>query len=229
MDDLASLPEPAEPAGPAALGPARISAIAAEVGGGELAGRIGFLLEVDRLKSVVRRNLLVDGSRYENSAEHSWHLALLALVLAPYADAEVDVARAAAILLVHDLVEIDAGDTYIYDDEARTVKQEAEERAAERLFGLLPEGEGRLLAELWHEYEARETPTARFAYAMDRLQPVLLNAGSGGVSWVQNGIRHSQTVAVNGPIADAAPPLWDLARAVLDAAATADLLIDDRP
>jgi putative hydrolase of HD superfamily len=195
---------------------------------GDLGRRISFFLEMDRLKLVVRRNYLIDGSRLENSAEHSWHLALAALVLAPHADPEVDVARAVLLLLAHDLVEIDAGDTYIYDDQAREVKARAEVEAADRLFGLLPEGEGAELRRLWEEYEERETPTARFAYAIDRLQPLLANASSGGASWREHGIRHSQAHAVNRPIEAAAADLWALAETVLGAAADAGRLVDDR-
>ncbi|MEL7157076.1 MAG: HD domain-containing protein [Actinomycetota bacterium] len=194
----------------------------------ELAQRLDFLLEIDRLKTVMRRSRLVDASRYENTAEHSWHLGLFAMVLQPYAPEGTDPARAVEMLLVHDLVEIDAGDTYIYDTAGRADKQEREQAAATRLFGLLPPEQGRSMAGLWHEYEARETPTARFAYAVDRLQPVLLNAASGGRSWSENGIRHSQPMAVNRPIGDAAPPLWALVEQILTEATDEGVLIDDR-
>lgn len=195
---------------------------------GDLAARVGFLLELDRLKTVLRRSRLVDGSRLENTAEHSWHLAMFAVVLAPYAPEGADVPRAIEMLLVHDIVEIDAGDTYIYDQAGAADKEERENVAARRLFGLLPDGEGDRLEELWREYEARETPTARFAYGIDRLQPSLLNAASGGVSWLEHGIRHSQPVAINQPIVETSPLLWDLARRLFDVAADEGLLIDDR-
>ncbi|MCP3988642.1 MAG: HD domain-containing protein [Actinomycetia bacterium] len=194
----------------------------------DLGQRINFLLEIDRLKVVLRRSLLVDGSRFENTAEHSWHLAMAALVLAPHAGPEVDLIRAVQILLVHDIVEIDAGDIYIYDDEGRRQKQALEQAAAERIFSLLPSAEGDQMRALWDEYEQRETPTARFAYAIDRLQPLLLNSASGGISWRQNGIRHSQAVVVNAPIAEAATELWDLAHMILAEAADATQLADDR-
>jgi putative hydrolase of HD superfamily len=194
----------------------------------ELAARIDFILEIDKLKGVLRRSRLVNGSRYENTAEHSWHLAVAAIVLAPHADPEVDIQRAIEILLIHDLVEIDAGDIYIYDDEGRKTKEANERVAAERIFNLLPERQARHIAELWDEYEERSTPTARFAYAVDRLQPLLLNAGSGGVSWLENGIRHSQAATVNAPIADGSSTLWQLASAVLGLAADREALADDR-
>ena len=200
----------------------------AEVLNPEMAKRINFILEIDKLKGVLRRSLIVDGSRYENTAEHSWHLAMAVLVLAPHAKNDIDVIRAVEILLVHDLVEIDAGDTYIYDDVARQDKERLERLAAERIFNLLPPDQAAYVAELWDEYESRSTPTAQFAYAIDRLQPLLLNSGSGGVAWQEHGIRHSQAFDVNSPIGDASPELWQLARAILGSAADNDLLVDDR-
>ncbi|MEM8925402.1 MAG: HD domain-containing protein [Actinomycetota bacterium] len=193
-----------------------------------LAARIDFLLEIDRLKTVIRRSLIVDGSRRENTAEHSWHLAMFAIVLAPYAPDGTDLARAVEMLLVHDIVEVDAGDTYIYDEVGAADKAEREEQAAQRLYGLLPGGEGDRLADLWREYEALSTPTARFAHAVDRLQPVLLNAASGGRSWLDNGIRHSQSAGVNVPVGQCSPLLGRLVEAVLGDGADAGLLIDDR-
>ncbi len=201
--------------------------LAAEIDA-DLAARIDFILEVDKLKHVIRRSLLVDGSRQENTAEHSWHLALAVLVLAPQAGPDVDVARAMEMLLIHDLVEIDAGDAYIYDEEARLAAKALEDAAAERIFGLLPADEAARLGGLWEEYEQRSTPTARFAYAIDRLQPLLLNAASGGVSWTENGIRHSQVLAVNAPIADGSAAAWAVATRILDLAADRGALADDR-
>lgn len=193
-----------------------------------LGQQIEFLVEIDKLKGVLRQSLLVDGSRYENTAEHSWHLAMVAMILAPHAGGDVDITRAVEILIVHDLVEIDAGDTYIYDDEGRKDKEEREQAAAERIFALLPHDQAEHVRQLWDEYEERTTPTARFAYAVDRLQPLLLNASSGGISWQKHGIRHSQTVEKNNPIADASETLWQLAAGILDTAVDEQLLIDDR-
>ncbi len=194
----------------------------------DLAKRIDFLLEIDALKGVLRRSRIIDGSRYENTAEHSWHLAMAAMILAPHADTDVDLPRAIEILLIHDLVEIDAGDTYIYDEAGRDDKEQREQLAAKRIFNLLPPEQAEHVAELWAEYEARTTPTAQFAYAIDRLQPLLLNAGSGGVSWTENGIRHSQATKVNGPIVEGSSSLWALAGAILDESCNQDLLVDDR-
>ena len=177
--------------------------------------RINFLLEIDKLKTIIRRSLLVDGSRLENTAEHSWHLAMLVLTLAPHAGPDVDPLHAMKLLLVHDIVEIDAGDTFAYDVVGHEDKQERENAAAERIFGLLPAEQATEIRQLWDEYEARSTPTAVFAYACDRLQPMLLNASSGGVSWKEHGIQQSQVKAFNAPIGEAAPEFWELALAVV--------------
>lgn len=205
----------------------RIVELASEVDD-ELAARIDFLLEIDKLKGVLRRSRLVDGSRYENTAEHSWHLAMAAMILAPHAGPDVDIIQAIEILLIHDLVEIDAGDIYIYDRNARVDKERLERAAAERIFNLLPAEQAKRVAELWDEYERRETPTSLFAYAVDRLQPLLLNSGSGGASWQEHGIHHSQAAEVNRAIGAASPELWTLAASLLSDAADRGVLVDDR-
>ena len=192
-----------------------------------LGRQIAFILELDKLKGVIRRSLLIDQSRPENTAEHSWHLAMLALVLGERADPEVDVLRALKAVLVHDIVEIDAGDVYIYDEQARLDKAESEVAAADRLFGLLPDDQAAELRSLWNEYEARDTPTGRFAYALDRLQPLLLNASSGGGPWIENNISQSQVRSVNGPIVEGSEQLWQLASAVIDEAVAAGALRPD--
>ena len=145
--------------------------------------QIDFILEIDRLKSVLRRTSLLDHSRRENTAEHSWQIALMAVLLAEYADPQVDINRVVMMLLVHDLVEIDAGDTFIYDEQARVTQADRERRAADRIFGLLPQGQGQRLRALWEEFETRESPEARFASAIDRLQPLLSNYFTKGSSW----------------------------------------------
>lgn len=177
--------------------------------------QIAFLLEADRLKGVLRRSKLADASRRENSAEHSWHLALFAAILVEHAAEEVDLLRVVRMLLVHDLVEIDAGDTFAYDAEATETKIQRERRAADRLFALLPEDQAEEWRALWDEFEARETTDARFAAAVDRLQPVLLNHASGGASWVEHGISADQVIAFNRHIEEGAPLLWDHAKRVI--------------
>ncbi|MGH3442493.1 MAG: HD domain-containing protein [Nitriliruptorales bacterium] len=183
--------------------------------------QIAFLLEADRLKGVLRRSKLADASRRENSAEHSWHLALFAAILVEHAAEEVDLLRVMRMLIVHDLVEIDAGDTFAYDAEATLTKAQRERDAADRLFALLPDDQGREWRALWDEFEARDTPDARFAAAVDRLQPVLLNHASGGAAWVEHGITADQVVAFNRHIEQGAPELWEHAQRVIAAATEA--------
>jgi putative hydrolase of HD superfamily len=178
----------------------------------DLTARLAFLLEADRLKGVERRNELIDGSRRENTAEHSWHLALFALVLSPYANEPIDVLRVVTMVVLHDLVEIDAGDTFAYDAAGHEDKAEREQAAAERLYGLLPAGQGAALRAIWDEFEAGETPEARFAMALDRLQPVLLNHARGGGPWEEYGITAARVLARNEVIGDGADALWQEAR-----------------
>lgn len=180
-----------------------------------LARQLDFILEVDRLKSVLRRTLLTDRSRHENSAEHSWHIALMAVVLAEHADDAVDVARVVKMLLIHDVVEIDAGDTYVYDVAAAVGKAEREGRAAERLFGLLPADQAAEVRALWDEFERRETPEARFAAAVDRLQPLLHNFATEGQAWRHHGVTADRVESVNRHIAEGSESLWEHARRLI--------------
>ncbi len=191
-----------------------------------LARQIGFLVEIDKLKNVERMSVISDASRRENTAEHSWHLAMCALVLADRAGPEVDIGRAILMCLVHDIVEVDAGDTYIYAPD-RSHKADAEAAAADRLFGLLPDELGAELRSLWEEYESHETPTGAFAYSIDRLQPMLLNAVTGGRTWTENGIRQSQVREKNQPIEAGSSDLWMLASGIIDAAVDEGVLAPD--
>lgn len=161
-----------------------------------LAEQINFVLEIDRLKTILRQTPIGDDSRQENTAEHSWHLALAAIVLAEHANEPVDIGRVVEMLLVHDLVEIDAGDTFVYlaMDEAGRADQEALEQAgADRIFGLLPPDQGARLRAVWDEFESKSSPEARFAKAVDRLQPMLLNRLAGGGSWSKHAITADRT------------------------------------
>ena len=181
----------------------------ADSGSSRLLQQLAFLLEADRLKQVERQTAIIGGSRRENTAEHSWHLGLFALVLAEHADEPVDVARVLAMVLVHDLVEIDAGDTFAYDEAGYETKAARERAAADRLFGLLPDEQGAELRTLWEEHEAGATADARFANALDRLQPVLLNHAAGAdAPWVRHGITYEQIVRRNVVIADGSKALW---------------------
>jgi putative hydrolase of HD superfamily len=188
--------------------------------------QITFLLEADGLKQIERMTAILGGSRRENTAEHSWHLALFALVLAEHADDPVDTGRVITMLLVHDIVEIDAGDTFAYDESGYETKAERERAAADRLFGLLPEGQGRDLRSLWEEFEAGESADARFANAVDRLQPLLLNHANNGGPWREHGISRERVVARNSPIGDGSTALWELARERIDEVHARGLLAD---
>ena len=191
-----------------------------------LGRQIEFLVEIDTLKNVERMSVISDASRRENTAEHSWHLAMCALVLADRAGPEVDLGRAILMCLVHDIVEVDAGDTYIYAED-RSGKAAAEAAAADRLFGLLPVELGAELRSLWEEYEAHTTPTGAFAYAIDRLQPMLLNAVTGGRTWTENGIRQSQVRRMNQPIEAGSADLWMLASGIIETAVAEGVLGPD--
>ncbi|MDI5965005.1 HD domain-containing protein [Streptantibioticus silvisoli] len=177
--------------------------------------QIEFVMEVDRLKNVFRQSPLLSAGRKENDAEHSWHLALMTLVLAEYADEPVDVGRVMSLVVVHDLVEIYAGDTFIYDTEALRDQDEREQRAADRLFILLPAEQGEWFRALWDEFEARVTPEARFAKAMDRLQPMLLNYGNRGGTWRTPGVTEDDVLARKSLIQDASAQLWSFAQSAI--------------
>ena len=176
--------------------------------------RLAFLTEIDKLKGVERASPVLDGARKENSGEHSWHVALYALILADHAEPGVQVDRAVRMLLIHDIVEIDAGDAPIhadYDAEDHAAKERA---AADRLFGMLPERQAADLRALWDEFEAGETPDARYARAVDRMQPLLLNLASGGGSWLDYDVTLDQIDArVGAKVQRGLPALWPAVRA----------------
>ena len=181
--------------------------------------QLSFLVEIDRLKQVRRQTLLMDGARHENSAEHSWHIAVMAPLLAEYAPAEgLDHFRVVQMLLVHDLVEIDAGDTYCYDPQARQDQHARETAAAGRIFNLLPEDQAGWVRGLWEEFEARRTPEACFAAALDRLQPLIHNFHTQGRQWRHHGVHSEQVRRRIRPLREAAPRLWAHAEALIDEA-----------
>lgn len=177
--------------------------------------QFAFLVEVDRLKGVLRHTSLCDGSRRENSAEHSWHLALMAEVLAEHSEVAIDVDRVLRMLLVHDLVEIDAGDAFAYDAAANVGREDRELLAAERIFGLLPAQQAAQLRALWDEFERQETADARFALALDRLQPLLNNHHSGGGSWLAHGVTRAAVLRRMQPIRVALPAIWPTVEAIV--------------
>jgi putative hydrolase of HD superfamily len=181
--------------------------------------QLRFLREADRLKTVLRQSSLIDGSRRENSAEHSWHLALMGFVLQEYAPAGTDLSRVTCMLLVHDLVEIDAGDLFVYAGARAQARQEAAERAAaDRLFALLPGAQASEFRALWDEFEERRTPEAKFARALDRLQPMLANYQLGGGTWQEHAITADQVLGKVALIEDGSPRLGAFARDLVNSA-----------
>lgn len=193
-----------------------------------LAQQIQFIIEIDKLKNILRQTLLTDESRQENSAEHSWHLAMMAIVLSDYAASEdVNLLRVIKMLLIHDLVEIDAGDTFCYDVQANQNKAEREVQAANRLFGLLPESQGAELRELWQEFEAQQTTEAQFATALDRLQPLLHNQQTRGGTWRLHGITRNQVRQRMHPVKKGAPALWQIVEQVIEDAVAAGYLSEE--
>lgn len=173
-----------------------------------IAQQLAFVTDIDRLKNVLRRTSLCDSSRVENSAEHSWHLAMMAVVFAEHAGPGVDVGRVVRMVLVHDLVEIDAGDTFAYDDVGNGDREARERAAADRLFALLPDDQGPALRALWEEFEARQTPDARMAAALDRLQPLLANDRCSGGTWRIYHVTRAQVLARMDPVREGLPALW---------------------
>lgn len=181
-----------------------------------LARQIRFLVETDKLKSVLRRTFVIGAERYENSAEHSWQLPLAALILAEYTAGPLDLYRVLKMLLVHDIIEIDAGDTYCYDEQGALDKEEREGRAAERIFGLLPADQAAEIHALWLEFEAGATPEASFAQAVDRLMPLLHNYYTQGRSWREHGITAGRVLERNAQVGEASGALGALVRSLVD-------------
>ena len=192
-----------------------------------LAQQLRFLREIDALKEVWRKTYLLDGKRFENDAEHSWEMAVMAAILVDYLPAGADLHRIILMLLIHDLVEINAGDTFAYDEAAIQGQAEREQRAAEQLYGLLPADQGAEFRALWDEFEARQTADAKFARAIDRLQPLLHNYQTQGKAWQEHGVKASQVRKIMTVIGDASPELGDLADKLIGDAVTQGYLADD--
>ncbi|MGO8749101.1 MAG: HD domain-containing protein [Thermoguttaceae bacterium] len=176
-----------------------------------------FLVEIDKLKQVFRRTWLTDKSRRENDAEHSWHLAVMVVMLREYAASpNLDMLRTAKMVLIHDLVEIDAGDTFFYDQAGQSDKGAREQKAADRIFSLLPPDQAAEIRDLWEEFERRTTPEARYAAALDRLQPILHNYHTQGKAWQEHGVTSAMVLARNRHIAEGSPALWDYLLGLLE-------------
>jgi putative hydrolase of HD superfamily len=180
-----------------------------------LQSQLAFILEIDRLKQVLRRNYILDSTRRENTAEHSWHLTLAVWILAEHANEPVDLMRVIKMLLVHDIVEIDAGDTFAYDKAAHLHKDEREQLAADRIFGLLPQDQRDELRGLWDEFEALATPEARFARAVDIFMPMFHNCNTEGRGWRENGVTSAEVFNRQVLIGAASNELWRQARAMV--------------
>lgn len=171
--------------------------------------QIAFCKEIDKEKFIGRQTYLSDGERKENDAEHAWHMAIMTYLLREYANEEIDVLHTMVMLLIHDLVEIDAGDTYAYDEEAKKTQKQREMKGADRIFGMLPEDQQKELRAIWEEFEAGETPEAKFAHTMDNFQPTLLNCVTEGKSWEERGVRLSQILGRNAHTAEGSETLWN--------------------
>ena len=189
--------------------------------------QLDFLLEIDKLKKISRRNLLADGSRTENTAEHSWHIAILSAVLQEYSNDSVNLQHVSLMLLIHDIVEIDAGDTYAYDSVGYEDKEEREHQAAERIFSLLPNDQYERFKSLWLEFEEMKTPESCFANAADRLMPLLHNYYSGGAIWVDNKICKSQIMNRIAPMKNGSEVLWKAACQIVEKAVNDGFVIND--
>ncbi len=193
----------------------------------KLRKQIEFIEEIDKLKSIIRRTRLLDNSRYENDAEHSWHLAMMAIVLSEHAnDKNIDLLKVIKMLLIHDIPEIDAGDTFLYDTDGRMDSVKYEKKGAERIFGILPSGMAEELIGLWEEFEKKKTPEAKFAGALDRLEPLLQNYNTGGHAWKKHGIVRSQVEKINVTIELGSQTLWDLAQSLISESVENEYLED---
>lgn len=183
---------------------------------GDLRRQLTFIVEVDRMKAVLRQSPVAAVARRENDAEHSWHLALMAIVLAEHAREPVDVARVVELVILHDLVEVYAGDVSVHDEAGRVGQVERESAAADRLYALLPDEQGRRLRAAWDEFEAHVTSEARFARAMDRLQPLLLSWMAAGSQWTEDEVTAADVRRLVGMIEDGSPELWAAAEVLID-------------
>lgn len=189
--------------------------------------QIRFIMEADKVKNIFRQTYLADGKRKENDAEHSWHLALMAVLLQEHMKEKADLAKVMTMVLIHDLVEIDAGDTYAYDEKAARTKREREVKAAERIFGLLPGDQGAYFRELWEEFEAYQTPEAKFAHLLDNFQPLLLNDASGGKSWKEHGVHRAQPMKRNERIPETSETVWEKMLEIFDKHVECGNLLED--
>jgi putative hydrolases of HD superfamily len=178
--------------------------------------QLDFIIEIDKVKHIFRHTRLFDHSRYENDAEHSWHLALMAIVLSEHSNSTVDIAKVIKMALIHDIVEIDAGDTLVYAEQLNEQRFAAEQAAARRIFGMLPDDQRDEMIRLWEEFEKKETIEARFAGALDRLEPVLQNCLDNGYAWHKNAIDKERVLSLNRRIGNGSQVLWEYIRKMIE-------------
>ena len=178
--------------------------------------QMDFLLEADKLKFITRQTYLSDGKRKENDGEHSWHLALMAVLLSEYSNEKVDLVKVITMVLIHDIVEIDAGDTYAYDAVGNQSKREREVKAADRIFNILPEDQAKKFRQLWEEFEAYETPEAKFAHVCDNVQPLMLNDATDGLAWREHDVKKSQVLQRNSRTGEGSQVMMEYINKILD-------------
>jgi putative hydrolase of HD superfamily len=186
--------------------------------------QIAFIHEIDKVKYILRKTKLFNSNRNENDAEHSWHLAIMAIILAEHANEPVDVLKVVKMLLIHDVVEIDAGDIFLYDTTINHTNTEAELKAAKRIFGLLPEEQAADLIAVWEEFEAGETMEAKFARAMDRLEPLLQNVSNGGGTWKEFDVRYEKVLEKKSVIKNGSVHLWEFAKELIEQSVRSGIL-----
>lgn len=174
--------------------------------------QLDFALEIDKEKNIFRQTHLSGHGRNENDAEHAWHMAIMAYLLKEYANEPVDIAKVMLMCLIHDIVEIDAGDTYAYDEDAKKTQREREVKAADRIFGLLPEKQGKEFRALWEEFEAQETAESKFARTMDNIQPIMLNAATDGKAWEEHDVHIEQILNRNRNTSKGSEAIWEYAK-----------------
>lgn len=189
--------------------------------------QINFILEVDKAKEVFRRTLISNGERYENDAEHSWHLSLMAPILKEYIKEDIDILRVINMVIIHDLVEIDAGDTFCYDKKGNETKRFRELKAAERIFNILPKEQGEIIFSLWNEFEEMKTPEGKYAATLDRLQPLLLNSANGYKTWKKNKTTKSMVLERMAIIKESSGELWNLVLDIIEDGIKKGCLIDN--
>ena len=178
--------------------------------------QMNFILEVDKLKQITRQSYITGASRKETDTDHSWHLALMCALLNEHANEQVDVLKTMVMVLIHDIVEIDAGDPYAYDAVGNESKREREEKAADRIFNLLPEDQAKYLRDLWEEFEVQETPEAKFANTLDKIQPVMLNDATGGRAWREHDVEKSQVMKRNEKTHEGSEALWEFTKNIIE-------------